>query len=111
MFSTGFIFLLLFYSFSYFAVKRQFKTDRSLILDFTLTITEEGILYSSERGSFNYKREDIRQVIFGKKTIAVYISNHKAIVIPRRFFTSKENEADIEQFIKDNYAEKQNDAM
>ena len=40
---------------------------------------------------------------FSKKVIAIYISNRKAIVIPRHFFETKEQEEKIEKFIKEKY--------
>ena len=77
--------------------------DRTLNDEITLTLSENGINYASYRGSFNYTIEDFRKIIITKKLIAIYISYRKAILIPRHFFTSKEEELEIESFIKEKY--------
>ena len=56
------------------------------------TFSEEGIYWATDRGSYNYKIEDFRSFFFSKRVIAIYISNRKAIVIPRHFFESKEQD-------------------
>ena len=60
----------------------------------------------SERGSVIYKAEEFNNIIFGKDIIAMYISQQKAVLIPRHCFSSKEEEAEIEKFIKANYMKK-----
>ena len=85
----------------------QFKSDRTLNDDITLTLSENGINYASQRGSFNYTVEDFRKVIITNKIIAIYVSYRKAILIPKHFFTSKEEEHEIENFIKEKYRKKQ----
>ena len=82
----------------------SFKSDRSLKDEIILTLTENGINYASCRGSFSYTLEDFRKVIITKKLIAVYVSYRKAILIPRHFFNSKEEELEIEAFIKEKYS-------
>lgn len=84
----------------------QFKSDRTLNDDITLTLSENGINYASQRGSFNYTVEDFRKVIITNKIIAIYVSYRKAILIPKHFFTSKEEEHEIENFIKEKYSKK-----
>lgn len=81
----------------------SYKSDRTLNDEITLTLSENGINYASYRGSFNYTVEDFRKIIITKKLIAIYISYRKAILIPRHFFTSKEEELEIESFIKEKY--------
>lgn len=83
--------------------KRNYKTDLFIQQEINYTFSEEGICWSSDRGAFNYKIADFRKFIFSKKLIAIYISNHKAILIPRHFFESKEQEEKIELFIKEKY--------
>lgn len=82
----------------------SFKSDRTLKDEIILTLTENGINYASCRGSFSYTLEDFRKVIITKKLIAVYVSYRKAILIPRNFFNSKEEELEIEAFIKEKYS-------
>ena len=84
----------------------SFKSDRTLNDEITLTLTENGINYASYRGSFSYTLEDFRKIIINKKLIAVYVSYRKAILIPRHFFNSKEEELEIEAFIKEKYSPK-----
>ena len=71
--------------------------------EITLTLTESGINYASFRGSFNYTVGDFRKIIINKHLIAIYISFRKAILIPKHFFNSKEEENEVELFIKENY--------
>ena len=44
----------------------------------------------------------------GKKIIALYISQQKAVVIPRHCFDSSEEEKEIEEFLKQKYVKKDN---
>lgn len=85
-----------------------YKSDRTLNDEITLTLSENGINYASYRGSFNYTVEDFRKIIINKKLIAIYVSYRKAILIPRHFFTSKEEELEIESFIKEKYSHNKN---
>ena len=86
----------------------SFKSDRTSNDEVILTLTENGINYASCRGSFSYTLEDFRKVIITKKLIAVYVSYRKAILIPRNFFNSKEEELEIEAFIKEKYSPQKN---
>jgi amino acid permease len=83
--------------------KRSYKTDSVMQKEMSYTFSEEGIYWSTDRGSYNYRIEDFRRFFFSKKVIAIYISNRKAIVIPRHFFETKEQEEKIEKFIKEKY--------
>lgn len=96
------IFLLLYFAFYNFYTRRSFKTDPVMQTEMTYTFSEEGIHWETENGTYNYKKEDFKRFIFAKKIIAIYISNRKAILIPRHFFESREQEKEIEVFIKDN---------
>ena len=81
----------------------SFNSDKTLKDEITLTLTESGINYASFRGSFNYTVGDFRKIIINKHLIAIYISFSKAILIPKHFFNSKEEENEVELFIKENY--------
>ena len=84
-------------------IKRNYKTDLLMQQEINFTFSDEGIVCYMERGSFNYKITDFRKFIFSKKLIAIYISNHKALLIPRHFFESNEQEKEIESLIKEKY--------
>jgi len=105
------IFLLLVY-FLYFKcfwpiiLRQTYKSDRILQEETILTLSENNINESMDRGYFNYTTKDFNKVIFGKKMISIYISKKRAILIPRHCFTSKDDEREIEEFIKTNYAKK-----
>ncbi|AGT43146.1 hypothetical protein TPE_0650 [Treponema pedis str. T A4] len=86
----------------------SFKSDRTLKDEIILTLTENGINLASCRGSFSYTLEDFRKIIINKKLIAVYVSYTKAILIPRHFFNSKEEELEIKSFIKEKYSPQKN---
>ena len=83
-----------------------YKSDALLHEGYLLKISENEIKDETERGSFSYKNQDFTKIIFGKKIIALYISQQKAVLIPRHCFTSKEEEIEIEEFLKQNYVKK-----
>lgn len=89
-------------------INYSFKSDKTLKDEIILTLTENGINCASCRGSFSYTVEDFRKIIINKKLIAVYVSYRKAILIPRHFFNSKEEELEIESFIKEKYLPQKN---
>ena len=82
---------------------RAYKTDGMLQEEMSLTFSDDGIHWASENGSYIYRVENFRRFIFDKKLIAIYVSNRKAVLIPRHFFESKEQEKEIETFIKEKY--------
>lgn len=82
---------------------RRYNSDNTLKEELSMTLSENGIAVASQRGSYNYKIEDFRKIVFDKKLIAIYISTKSAILIPRHFFSSKEEEKEVEAFIKENY--------
>lgn len=102
------IIILLAYVFIFFVLwprklAKLYKFDKSIQDEHELTLTESGITESSERGSYSYTSEDFVKVFFGKSVIAVYVALNKAILIPRHCFSSKEEEAQVESFIKEHY--------
>jgi len=102
------IITLLLYAFIFFVhwprrISKFYKSDRSIQGDCELTLTESSITDASARGSYTYTTEDILRVFFGKSVIAVYVALNKAILIPRHCFSSKEEEAQVESFIKEHY--------
>ena len=84
-------------------LSKIYNSDALLHEDYLLTITENFLKEESDRSSFSYKIDDFQKVLFGKKVISMYISQQRAIVIPRHCFSSKEEETEIENFIKINY--------
>ena len=103
------IIILLAYVFIFFVLwprklAKLYKFDKSIQDEHELTLTESSITESSERGSYTYTTEDFIRVFFGKSVIAVYVALNKAILIPRHCFSSKEEEAQVESFIKEHYA-------
>ena len=102
------IILLLFYVFMVFVrwprtLSKIYKSDKLLQDESELTLTESGITGLSELGSASLTKEYFQKVFFGKSVIAIYIALNKAILIPRHCFSSKEEEAQIESFIKEHY--------
>lgn len=97
-----FAFLCSFFTFPY-QCKRFYKSDKTIQEEQTITLKEDGLVHLMERGSYNYTTEDFHHVIFGKKLISIFISKQKAILLPRHCFASKEEEQEIEAFIKEHY--------
>ena len=89
-------------------LKKIYKTDTLLHEGYLLKISENEIKDETERGSLTFKNQDFTNIIFGKKIIALYISEQKAVLIPRHCFTSTEEEKEIEEFLKQNYVKKNN---
>ena len=85
-------------------LSKIYKSDSALQEGQELTLTEIAITATSARGSYSYTSEDLKKVFFGKSVIAVYVALNKALLIPRHCFSSKEEEAQIESFIKEHYA-------
>ncbi len=102
-----FIFIIIFLVFLMLLLSNRlgkiYKSDVLLHEGYSLTISENEIKDETERGSFSYKNSDFSKILFGKKTIALYISQQKAVLIPRHCFVSKEQEKEIEEFLKRNY--------
>ena len=105
-----FIFIILVIIFLIIQIPRRlskiYNSDSTLHEGYLLTISETTIMDESERGSVIYKAEEFNSIIFGKEIIAMYISQQKAVLIPRHCFSSKEEEAEIERFLKANYMKK-----
>lgn len=102
------IILLLFYVFMVFVrwprtLSKIYKSDKLLQDESELTLTESGITGHSELGSASLTTEYFQKVFFGKSVIAIYSALNKAILIPRHCFSSKEEEAQVESFIKEHY--------
>jgi len=100
--------ILLVYAFIFFVLwpkklTKFYKSDRALQGGQELALTETGITETSTRGSYSYTTEDFQKVFFGKSVIAVYVALNKALLIPRHCFSSKEEEAQVESFIKEHY--------
>ena len=85
---------------------KLYKSDALLHEGYSLTISGNEIKDETERGSFSYKNADFTKILYGKKIIALYISEQKAVLIPRHCFGSKEQETEIEEFLKQNYVKK-----
>ena len=84
-------------------LSKIYKSDKLLQDESELTLTESGITEPSELGSASLTTEYFQKVFFGKSVIAIYFALNKAILIPRHCFSSKEEEAQVESFIKEHY--------
>ena len=97
------IFLLIFFVIYPLIYRHAFKSDKTLQEEQSWHLTKDGITIQNSHGNNNLRLEDFHRVRFGRKIIAIYISTQKALMIPRRCFSSKEEEQKIEDFIKANY--------
>ena len=107
-----FLFIIIFIAFFMIILLRSlgkiYKSDALLHEGYLLKISENEIKDETERGSLTFKNQDFTNIIFGKKIIALYISEQKAVLIPRHCFASTEEEKEIEEFLKQNYVKKNN---
>ena len=87
-------------------IKRIYNSDKVLQEEREIILTEQGISDYSSRGSFTYYVQDFTRVFFGKTVISIFVSSQKAILIPKHCFNSKEEEAEIMEFITKNYSKK-----
>lgn len=101
-----FILIVLYILYFTIYLSRVYKSDNLLHEDQELTLTETGIEEKTSRSFCNYYLDDLKKVIIGKKVISIYIAVGRAIVIPRSCFSSKEEEKEVEEFIKANYRKK-----
>lgn len=105
-----FLFIIIFIVFFIIILSHElgkiYKSDVLLHEGYLLKISENEIKDETERGSIFYKNEDFTNIIFGKKIIALYISQQKAVLIPRHCFASIEEEKEIEEFLKQKYVKK-----
>ena len=85
-------------------IKRIYNSDKVLQEEREIILTEQGISDYSSRGSFTYYVQDFTRVFFGKTVISIFVSSQKAILIPKHCFNSKEEEIEVEQFIRNNYS-------
>ena len=103
-----FLFIIIFIAFFMIILSRRlgkiYKSDALLHEGYLLKISENEITDGTER----VKNQDFTKIIFGKKVIALYISQQKAVVIPRHCFDSSEEEKEIEEFLKQKYVKKDN---
>ena len=103
-----FLFIIIFIAFFMIILSRRlgkiYKSDALLHERCLLKISENEITDGTER----LKNQDFTKIIFGKKVIALYISQQKAVVIPRHCFDSSEEEKEIEEFLKQKYVKKDN---
>ena len=104
-------FVILFFVFLIIKLSRSvvkiYNSDTLLQEGYSLIINETAITSETDRGSFSYKVDDFKEVLFGKKVISMYVSQQKAVLIPRHCFSSKDEENEIENFIKTYYVKKE----
>ncbi|MBR4789277.1 MAG: YcxB family protein [Treponema sp.] len=104
-------FVILFFVFLIIKLSRSvvkiYNSDSLLQEGYSLIINETAITSETDRGSFSYKVDDFKEVLFGKKVISMYVSQQKAVLIPRHCFSSKDEENEIENFIKTYYVKKE----
>ncbi|MCQ2579368.1 MAG: hypothetical protein MJ159_01560 [Treponemataceae bacterium] len=86
-----------------FIYRRIYNNDKTLYDEQELLIRGDNILQSLKHGYFDYSLKDFRYIIFGKRTIVIFISLQKFIILPRHCFSSKEEEQAVEAFIKAHY--------
>lgn len=79
--------------------KREYVSDNLLQKEFQFQLTEDGILQTTEHTSALFEWETIHSAHKNKKMYRLYVSKNKAMVIPERFFASKEDRERFEKLI------------
>lgn len=72
-----------------------YNLSKGLDLNYTLTLTDEGIKRVSSSSTSTYNWSNVKDIYNTKREIFVFVSDFQAIIIPKRAF---ENEADSESF-------------
>jgi len=105
------LFITIFFIFLMFLLSTRlgklYKSDALLHEGYLITISENKIKVETTRGTVSYKNEDFIKIIYGKKVFALYISQQKAVVVPRHCLASKEEETEFEEFLKQNFVKKE----
>lgn len=83
--------------------KRNYSSLSKRFHEKEIQINEEGIQYGSKDSAASFKWSDIKRVDFPKGMILLYISTNQALLIPRRFFSSREEEKAYITFIRKSY--------
>lgn len=77
---------------SFLKIKKEYTIAEKKSHEKIVKINEKGIEYGTRQSQIFYRWEDIRRGFFLKKEILLYISRKQALIIPRRFFNSIEEE-------------------
>lgn len=81
-------------------VKRVYAEVDGKMHKKVIKINEKGIQYGTEENSIFFLWSDIREGVFLKKNILLYISINQALIIPDRFFSSQKEKEKWVSFIK-----------
>ena len=84
-------------------LRKSYNSDKTIQDEQTLVLSEASICQSSSKGGYTVPVQDLYKIRFFKNCIALYIGRNKAIVIPKHCFASKEEEMQVENFIKEKY--------
>ncbi|QKY68864.1 YcxB family protein [Lentibacillus sp. CBA3610] len=75
--------------------RREYKSDRAAKSEMSYVINNQGILQKRGKSSTYFEWDDIIKAYENKELFRLYVSKSKAIVLPKRFFSTKD---DIESF-------------
>ena len=87
-------------------VRREFKSDQLIKNEIRYSITNEGINQQVKRSNSHLEWSDFISAFEHKDMFRLYISKHKAIVLPKRYFASKEDRISFKQIIETNMPSK-----
>ena len=85
-------------------INNNIKEYENYLNNSIIEVIKNEIKNEIEEYIYNIKINLIESIT--NKIIAIYVSYRKAILIPKHFFTSKEEEHEIENFIKEKYSKK-----
>ncbi|UCZ53515.1 YcxB family protein [Bacillus shivajii] len=71
-------------------VSKEFKSDQMIKSEMTYTVNEEGINQTLKRSNTHYEWTDILSVYEQDVLFQLYVSKNKAILLPKRFFETKQ---------------------
>ena len=73
----------------------NFKQNKNMQREITLSTSDGGILATNENGHLNRPWNDFLKWKEGRKIFLIYVSNAQSLTVPKHFFKS---ERDIEEF-------------
>ncbi|MFD1361408.1 YcxB family protein [Lentibacillus salinarum] len=82
--------------------RREYESDRTAKSEVTYVINNQGILQKRGKSNTHFEWDDIIKAYENKELFRLYISKNKAIVMPKRFFNTKNDVELFKNIVREN---------
>ena len=89
-----------------FRIRREYKSDRLIKNEIRYMITNDGINQQVKSSNSHLEWNDFIATFEHKDMFRLYISKHKAIVLPKRYFSSNEDRIYFKHIVEKNMPSK-----